>query len=113
VNKTEVLPVAVKHGGLDILAYRLGGFAYITDVSAIPEAAYSALTGLEVLVLDALRPEEHPTHFNLNQAIEAAQRIGAKKTYFTHIAHKLEHAATEKILPQGMRMAHDGLVVDI
>lgn len=113
IKSVDVLPLAVKHGELDILAFRINKFAYVTDVSLIPESTFSALKGLDVLVLDALRHEEHPTHFNLKQSIEAAQTIGAKKTYFTHIAHSLEHAETEKNLPEGMFIAYDGLHIDL
>jgi phosphoribosyl 1,2-cyclic phosphate phosphodiesterase len=113
VKGVEILPLAVKHGDLEILSYRMNGFAYITDVSEIPEVSFGRLSGLDTLVLDALRPEEHPTHFNLNQAIGAAKRIGAKRTYFTHIAHRLEHVETEKSLPGGMLMAYDGLIIEI
>lgn len=113
VKGLDILPLAVKHGGLEILAYRMGRFAYVTDVSAIPEASFAGLSGLDVLVLDALRPEEHPTHFNLSQAIEAAKKAGAKRTFFTHIAHRLEHDETEKSLPAGMFLSYDGLVLEI
>jgi phosphoribosyl 1,2-cyclic phosphate phosphodiesterase len=113
VRGVPVIPIPVIHGELTILAFRIKKFAYVTDVSSIPEKAFSALRGLDVLVLDALRPEEHPTHFNLNQAIEAARKIGAKKTYFTHIAHRIEHAETEKTLPEGMALAFDGLKIEI
>jgi phosphoribosyl 1,2-cyclic phosphate phosphodiesterase len=112
INGVPVIPVSVIHGELEILSFRTGRFAYLTDVSAIPDKAFSALRGLEMLVLDALRPEEHPTHFNLSQAIEAARKIGAKKTYFTHIAHRLEHAETEAGLPEGMFLAYDGLKLE-
>jgi phosphoribosyl 1,2-cyclic phosphate phosphodiesterase len=113
VNRAEILPLSVKHGGLDILAFRINKFAYLTDVSMIPDGVFGHLKALDVLVLDALRPEEHPTHFNLSQAIEAALKIGAKKTFFTHIAHKLEHEETEKALPGGMFLAFDGLVIQL
>jgi phosphoribosyl 1,2-cyclic phosphate phosphodiesterase len=113
VKGTDIMPLAVKHGGLEILSYRINRFAYITDVSEIPDASFKHLAGLDALVLDALRQEEHPTHFNLIQAIEAAGRIGAKRTFFTHIAHSLEHVETEKALPQGMFLAYDGLKIDI
>lgn len=67
---TEVMPFSVKHGVLDILGYRIDNFAYVTDVSEIPGAAFEKLKGLDTLVLDALRPEPHPTHFNLFEAVE-------------------------------------------
>ena len=71
------------------------------------------LGGLDVLILDALRVRPHPTHFNLDQAVEAARRIGARQTYFTHIAHELSHAATNAQLPAGMALAHDGQIIGV
>jgi phosphoribosyl 1,2-cyclic phosphate phosphodiesterase len=105
----KVSPVPLWHGRLKILGFRIGGFAYLTDVSRIPEASFRLLGGLEHLVLDALRPEPHPTHFSLAQALEAARRIGARQTWFTHITHLLPHRATERALPRGVRMGYDGL----
>jgi phosphoribosyl 1,2-cyclic phosphate phosphodiesterase len=113
IKGMPVMPLPVKHGEMDVLSFRIGKFVYMTDVSAIPEKNFPLLAGLEALVLDALRPEEHPTHFNLEQAIDAAARIGAKKTYFTHIAHRLEHVETEKSLPEGVFLAYDGLILEI
>ncbi|MCB1141455.1 MAG: MBL fold metallo-hydrolase [Leptospiraceae bacterium] len=109
LGKLNFIGLPVYHGELKILGYRIGGFAFITDVSKIPEETFSRLKDLEILVLDALRIEKHPTHFNLEEAIEAAFRIGAQKTYFTHITHILEHESTEKVLPQTMFLAYDGL----
>ena len=103
----------VMHGTLKIFGYRAGGFAYITDVSMIPEKTYRALAGVDILVLDALRKEKHPTHFNIEEAAAAAARIGAKKTYFTHIAHSVRHAELEKMLPKNIRPAYDGLEIRI
>ena len=80
-------------------------------MSRIPESSFDLLRGLDVLVLDALQKVKHTTHFNLEQAIEAAHRIGAKQTWFTHIAHGLPHAKTNQELPDGMRLAYDGLRV--
>jgi len=113
VKSTEIMPLAVKHGCLDVLSFRINDFVYMTDVSEIPEKVFEYLKGVKVLVLDALRKEEHPTHFNLNQAIEAAQRIGAEKTYFTHITHRLEHAETEKELPDNIFMGYDGMQITL
>ena len=75
--------------------------------------AKTLLSDPEVLVLDALRRTPHPAHFNLEQAIEAARRIGAARTYFTHITHQLAHAATNEELPDGMALAHDGLRIEL
>jgi phosphoribosyl 1,2-cyclic phosphate phosphodiesterase len=85
--------------------------AYCTDVSAIPPESWRLLRGVKTLVLDALRPRHHPTHFTLDQAINVAQRIEAEQTYFIHMSHDLAHEATNAELPEGMQLAHDGLVL--
>ena len=108
-----VVPVPIDHGRLPILGYRVGGFAYLTDVSAIPEPSYALLRGLDVLVLSALRHRPHPTHLHLARAIEEAARIGAARTVFTHIAHEISHAAVSAGLPAGIELAYDGLRVEI
>jgi phosphoribosyl 1,2-cyclic phosphate phosphodiesterase len=95
-----------------VLGFRIGTFAYLTDCNAIPEASMTLLHGVETLVLDALRRRPHPTHFTLAQAIQVARRVGARRTYFTHIAHDLGHAAVSAELPDGMALAHDGLRLD-
>ena len=105
----DVLPVPVKHGDLEVFGYRLGPFAYVTDVSFIPEESFARLAGVEVLVLGALRFRPHTTHFSIPEAIVAAQRIGARRTLFTHLAHDVDHAAPGD-LPPGIELAHDGLV---
>jgi phosphoribosyl 1,2-cyclic phosphate phosphodiesterase len=107
-----VIPVPLQHGRLPILGYRIGGFAYLTDVSAIPEASYDLLRGLEVLVLSALRHRPHPTHLHVARALEEAARIGAARTLFTHIAHELSHAAVAAELPPSVELAYDGLCVE-
>ncbi|HWB53903.1 MAG TPA: MBL fold metallo-hydrolase [Tepidisphaeraceae bacterium] len=101
-------PVPLYHGDMPILGFRVGNLAYCTDVSRIPEESFSLLTGLDVLVLDALQYKIHATHFSVEQAIDAATRIGARQTLFTHIAHSLPHAATNAKLPSTMQLAYDG-----
>jgi phosphoribosyl 1,2-cyclic phosphate phosphodiesterase len=108
-----VVPVPLQHGRLPILGYRIGGFAYLTDVSTIPEASYPLLTGLDVLVLSALRHRPHPTHLHVAAALDEAARIGAKRTLFTHIAHEMSHAAVTSTLPAGVELAYDGLQIEI
>lgn len=112
VNGIDILPLNVHHGELDITAFRIGDLAYITDVSNIPEETFEHLIGLKYLVLDALRQEKHPTHFSLQEAIESSQKIGAFKTYFTHIAHTLEHNKTQELLPKNTFLAYDGLELE-
>jgi phosphoribosyl 1,2-cyclic phosphate phosphodiesterase len=104
-------PVRLFHGEMPVLGFRVGRLAYCTDVSRIPEKSFGLLDGLDVLVLDALQEKKHTTHFNLEEAVEAAGRIGAKQTYFTHIAHGLGHRRTNRKLPPSMQLAHDGLRV--
>jgi phosphoribosyl 1,2-cyclic phosphate phosphodiesterase len=113
IKGVEVLPVPVKHGCMDIFAYRIGDFAYITDVSEIPEKSIEMLKGVKVLVLDALRPSPHPTHFSLSQAVDTAKKIGADAAYFTHMSHDLKHLETEAALPPGIRLAYDGLELNV
>ncbi len=107
-----VIPLRYLHGELPVLGYRVGAIAYCPDCSYIPDETHELLRGLDVLVLDALRRRPHPTHFNLEQAVREARRIGARRTYFTHIAHELGHAEAEAELPDNMRLAYDGLVCD-
>lgn len=109
----KVIPIELPHGPACVLGYRIGRFAYCTDCSDIPSAAQDMLRDLDVLVLDALRISPHPTHLNLEQAIDWAGRIGARRTLFTHIAHEILHAEIQPTLPAGMELAYDGMVVAV
>ncbi|MBU0616667.1 MAG: MBL fold metallo-hydrolase [Planctomycetes bacterium] len=111
IGGREIMPIPVLHGALPILGFRIGGFAYCTDVSEIPPPSRALLAGLDVLMLDALRKRPHPTHFNLEQAVECAREIGARRTFFTHIAHELAHEETNRLLPSGMALAFDGQTI--
>jgi phosphoribosyl 1,2-cyclic phosphate phosphodiesterase len=113
VGGQTVVPVPIRHGPLVILGFRFGRFAYLTDCNAIPDASMALLSDLDVLVLDALRRRRHPTHFTLQEAVETARAVGARQTYFTHIAHDLGHAATSRELPDGMALAYDGLSIEV
>lgn len=108
-----VVPLPVKHGPFDVLGFRVGALAYITDVNAIPPATLPLLHDLDVLVLSGLRPQPHPTHFHLDAAVEVARKIGARRTILTHLTHDLSHEALEARLPSGVEAAWDGLVVEI
>ena len=109
----DVLPVPVLHGPTAILGFRMGAFAYLTDVSAIPEASFDLLGGLDVLVLDALRRAPHPMHFSLDEAVAAAERIGARRTVFVHLTHTVRHVDEGARLPAGVALGYDGLVLDV
>ena len=93
--------------------YRIGNAAWLTDTNGIPKASMKNLENLEVLFLDGLRLEPHPTHFHLDQAIATAQEIKAKKTYLIHLTHDYDHDVFNKTLPAGIELAYDGLVVDV
>lgn len=108
----KITPIPYWHGPTRVLGYRVGDMAYCPDCSQIPDESRPLLAGLDVLVLDALRRRPHPTHFNLEQAVAEAERIGARRTIFTHIAHELGHAETCAALPDGMTLAYDGMVVE-
>lgn len=121
----QFTPIRLLHGKLPILGYRIEPgpslrsaaagspfpVAYCTDVSGIPPETWKHLTGLNTLVLDALRHRRHPTHLTLNDAVNIADRVGAGQTYFVHMAHDLPHEATDDELPEGMHLAYDGLVL--
>jgi phosphoribosyl 1,2-cyclic phosphate phosphodiesterase len=113
IGGTDWVPVPIVHGRRPIHGYRIGGFAYLTDCSHVPDQSWALLEGLDVLVIGALRERAHPTHFSLPEAVAAAQRIGARRTLFTHMCHDLGHAATNARLPEGMALAYDGLSVTL
>lgn len=104
-------PIELIHGDSQVLGFRIGNLAYCTDVSFIPEDSFDKLKGLDVLVLDALQWRKHSTHFNTEEAVEAAKRIGAAQTYFTHISHGMSHKSADGKLPPGMQLGYDGLRV--
>jgi len=109
----RVVPVPLLHGRLPILGFRFGGFAYLTDCSAIPDESWSLIQGVDTLVLDALRHKPHPTHFSIDEAVAVVDRIRPRRAYFTHMCHDLPHAETSARLPDGVDLAYDGLVLDV
>jgi phosphoribosyl 1,2-cyclic phosphate phosphodiesterase len=109
----EIIPIPIFHGRLPIFGYRIGGFAYVTDVSEIPPRSMESLQGLDALVLGALRPQPHPTHFSISQAIEVAQSLSPRITYFTHLTHDVDHDAVNRELPPGIELGYDGLTFEV
>ncbi len=103
----------VVHGPWPVLALRVNDFAYVTDVGEIPPEAEEHLHGLDTLVLDAVRYKPHATHFHYDKAIEVAQRLGARRTLFTHLSHDYDHDATNAQLPPGIELAYDGLRIPL
>lgn len=113
VHGVEFIGVPVRHGEMSILGFRFGKTAYLTDVSEIPEPSFKLLEGLDHVILSALRHKPHPSHATVEQAVEWATRIGARNTWFTHIAHDLGHEATNRALPPGMALAYDGMTFPV
>lgn len=108
-----VMPLSLPHGACEVFGYRVGPVAYLTDVKVIPDSVIEVLEDLEVLVLNALLSHPHPLHLSVPEAIAAAQRVGARRTLFTHLTHENTHAALAAKLPAGIAPAYDGLVIDL
>jgi phosphoribosyl 1,2-cyclic phosphate phosphodiesterase len=113
IGPHRITPVPVLHGRRSILGYRIGGFAYLTDCSAIPDESWALLEGVETLVIDGLRHRPHPSHFTVEGALGVIARVAPRRALLTHICHDLPHAATNAALPAGVELAWDGLVVEI
>jgi phosphoribosyl 1,2-cyclic phosphate phosphodiesterase len=109
IGELALTPVPLLHGRMPVLGFRAGDLAYCTDVSEIPESSWPLLDGLDTLVLDGLQWHKHPTHFNIDEALAAIERIKPKRAYLTHLAHGVLHARDEPKLPPGVRLAYDGL----
>ncbi len=109
----EIIPVDVMHGQEKVTAYRFDKFAYVTDVSQIPQDSVEKLMGLDVLIIAALRNRPHEKHLSIEQAISVVSKLKPKQTFFTHIAHDIEHEETDKTLPAGIKLAYDGLSVEV
>lgn len=113
VGAVDVTALEVPHGNIRVFGYRIGPLGYVTDAKSVPAAARALLTGVKVLVLNALFHEEHPTHLSFDEAIAAARSIGAERTFFTHLTHRDAHADLEAELPSGIFAAFDGLEVAV
>ncbi len=109
----EFQPIRVLHGKLGIYGYRFGHAAYLTDHSTIPEESMEQLRGLDVLFLDALRHKPHPTHSTVEASLETVKLLGPRRAYLTHLSHDLPHEETEAMLPPGVFLAYDGLILDV
>ena len=105
----EVIPIPVLHGKWPIYAYRIGDFAWLTDVSDIPASSLPLLRGLKVLAIDCLRQKPHPTHLSMGEALQWIERIGAESSYLIHMTHELDYLDSVATLPDNVFMAWDGL----
>lgn len=110
----DLVPLPVPHGATTVFGFRVGSLGYVTDGKALPPPTLAALAGVRTLVLNALwwgRP--HPTHFNIEEAIAAARKVGAERTFLVHLTHRVGHLELERDLPADVRPAYDGLSVDV
>lgn len=113
VHEVSFQRVPVQHGRLTVGGYRFGRAAYLTDMSSIPVSSLALLEGLDVLILDALRPQAHPSHANLSEAMQWVERVRPRRAWFTHMSHEVDHAATEATFPEHVRLSYDGLRIPI
>ena len=105
-------PVKVMHGDAEIIGFRFGQAAYLTDFSEIPEESFSQLRDLDILFLDALRHKPHPTHSTVENSLGIVERVQPKRAFFTHICHDLPHEETNKTLPPHVRLSYDGMKLE-
>jgi phosphoribosyl 1,2-cyclic phosphate phosphodiesterase len=111
-ESTEIKALGIWHGKMPCLGFRFGNLAYLTDVNDIPEPVFEDLQNLDVLILDALRIDKHPSHFSLEESIEIAKKINAKKTVFIHISHHMGlHEEVSKILPKNISLGYDSQII--
>jgi phosphoribosyl 1,2-cyclic phosphate phosphodiesterase len=114
IGSIKVVPFEVMHMSLRVFGFRFGDFAYITDANYISEHSMKVLNGTKVLVIDALRKKMHPSHFTLDEAVDVVRKIGVETAYFTHVSHLMGRTVdVQPLLPHGMRLAYDGLVIEM
>lgn len=114
IKGVEIVPIRLMHGNLPIFGYRIESMAYLTDVSEIPLSEFDKLRGLDVLIIDALRYEKHPSHENVDQAIENVRRIAPSRAYFIHMSHHIGlHVEVQRNLPDNINLAYDNLIINI
>lgn len=109
VNGARFQRVPLLHGNLEVAGFRFGSAAYLTDMSAIPESSLPLLQGLDVMIIDALRPQPHPSHANIAASLRWVERVQPRHAWFTHMSHEVDHEETEKAFPPNVRLAFDGL----
>lgn len=114
IKNKKIVPIDILHGDMPIFGYRVDDLAYLTDMSYISKSEKDKLHNLKVLVVDALRIDPHPTHFNLQQALDLVSELKPERAYFTHISHRLGfHDEVQASLPKNVFLAYDGLVVEV
>jgi phosphoribosyl 1,2-cyclic phosphate phosphodiesterase len=111
IGDIPFIPIQVMHREMPVLGFRMGDFTYITDANFIAKEEQEKIKGSKVLILNALRPEPHPTHFTLQEALNLVAQLDVPQVYFTHFSHQIGlHEKTSETLPKGIELAYDGLV---
>jgi phosphoribosyl 1,2-cyclic phosphate phosphodiesterase len=112
-RRIEMVPVPAQHGPIEVLGFRVGRLAYLTDFSSIPEESKALLGDLDDLILDALRHTPHPMHSTVEQSLALVEELRPRRAWFTHIAHELPHEETNRALPENVNLAYDGLTFEV
>lgn len=107
----EAVPVPLEHGDIPALGFRFGNVAYTPDVGGIPEGSVPLLQGLDLWIIDALRPVPHPAHFSVRQALDWIERLGARRAILTHMTVELDYETLRRELPAHVEPGYDGMVV--
>jgi phosphoribosyl 1,2-cyclic phosphate phosphodiesterase len=114
IKETNIIPIRAMHYMLPLLGYRVGNFTYITDANFIDDKEIEKIKGSEVVVINALRREKHISHYNLDEALAVLEKVKPKRAFLTHVSHQLGfHVQVEKELPDFVRLAFDGLVIEL
>ncbi len=113
IGNVTIVPFDVQHGSWTITGFRIGRLGYVTDASSIPASSLAQLRDLDVLVLNALRPKPHPTHFSLGEACAVVADLGPRQALLVHMTHDVEHASVNAALPAPVHLAYDGQIVEI
>jgi phosphoribosyl 1,2-cyclic phosphate phosphodiesterase len=114
IGDIPVTPIVVWHHKMPVYAYRLGNFTYITDANRIEDSEKEKIPGSKVMVVNALRKEAHISHYTLDQATDLVNELGVPQAYFTHLSHQMgKHHEVNSILPSHIRLAYDGLSIEV
>ena len=114
IGDKQAIPIDAYHNRLQVFGYRVGDFAYLTDVKTVEDKEIEKIRGVKVLSVNALRIDPHHSHFNLEEALQFVEKVQPKKAYFTHISHYLGfHEEVEKMLPKNVHLAYDNLVISV
>src|SRR5581483_3070191 len=109
VDGAQFQRIPLRHGDLEVAGFRFGSAAYLTDMSAIPESSLPLLEDLDVMIIDALRPQPHPSHANIAESLRWVEKVRPRQAWFTHMSHEVDHEETEQGFPANVRLAFDGL----